>query len=77
MPGTGGIRWRVRRQQMGLWVSAVMEVVLLESRISHTYLEQPKDVDFYADVFNYLRAAALGELESQALIRDIAREVAA
>ncbi|MGR3932709.1 Scr1 family TA system antitoxin-like transcriptional regulator [Streptomyces sp. BRA346] len=54
-----------------------MEVVLLESRISHTYLEQPKDVDFYADVFNYLRAAALGELESQALIRDIAREVAA
>ena len=30
---------------------------------------------FYADIFNYLRAAALGELESQALIWDIVREI--
>lgn len=53
-----------------------MEVVLLESHISHTYLENPNDIGFYADIFNHLRATALGELKSQALIAGIAKEVA-
>lgn len=52
-----------------------MEVVLLENHVSHTYLEDPGDVSFYADVFNYLRATAHGELESQSLLSRIAREV--
>jgi transcriptional regulator with XRE-family HTH domain len=53
---------------------AFMEVVLLESHLSHTYLEQPKDIAYYVEIFDHLRATALGELESQALIESIARE---
>ncbi|MDT3396206.1 helix-turn-helix transcriptional regulator [Streptomyces sp. B1866] len=52
-----------------------MQVVLLESHLSHTYLESPHDTGYYADVFNHLRAAALGELESRAFIKDVARDL--
>lgn len=52
-----------------------MEVVLLESHISHTYLEHPRDVGFYTDLFDHLRATALGELKSQTLLKAIAKEV--
>ncbi|RMI31630.1 helix-turn-helix domain-containing protein [Streptomyces triticirhizae] len=51
-----------------------MEVVLLENHISHTYLEDPADIGLYADIFNHLRATALGELKSQTLIESIIRE---
>ncbi|WP_062214221.1 helix-turn-helix transcriptional regulator [Streptomyces sp. NBRC 109706] len=51
-----------------------MEVILLENQVSHTYLEDPGDIGLYSEIFDYLRATALGELESQALIRDITKE---
>ncbi|MBU7598565.1 helix-turn-helix transcriptional regulator [Streptomyces sp. P38-E01] len=51
-----------------------MEVVLTESHVSHTYLEGPDDLAYYADVFDHLRATALGELESKALIDEIRQE---
>ncbi|MBK3559302.1 helix-turn-helix domain-containing protein [Streptomyces sp. MBT56] len=52
-----------------------MEVVVLENHKSHTYLEGPLDTGFYGDVFNHLRAAASGQMESQALIREIIGQV--
>ncbi|WP_129839629.1 helix-turn-helix transcriptional regulator [Streptomyces sp. RFCAC02] len=52
-----------------------MEVVLLESHMSHTYLEDPGDIGFHADIFNHLRAAALGELASKALIEEISNQL--
>lgn len=52
-----------------------MEVVLLENHLSQTYLENPSDISFYADIFNHLRATALGELESKAFIKNIADEI--
>jgi transcriptional regulator with XRE-family HTH domain len=48
-----------------------MEVVVLENHTAQTYLEAPRDTGYYGDVFNHLRAAALGPLDSQSLIRDI------
>ncbi|WP_183091577.1 Scr1 family TA system antitoxin-like transcriptional regulator [Streptomyces radicis] len=54
-----------------------MQVVLLENHVSHTYLEDPSDIGFYADVFNHLRATALGELESKTLIEGIIAEASA
>jgi transcriptional regulator with XRE-family HTH domain len=48
-----------------------MEVVVLESHTSHAYLEAPRDTGYYGDIFNHLRAAALGPIDSQSLIRDI------
>lgn len=51
-----------------------MEVVLVESHVSHTYLEDPSDLTYYSDVFNHLRATALGEMESRSLIEKIRRE---
>ncbi|MBW1599435.1 helix-turn-helix transcriptional regulator [Streptomyces sp. JJ38] len=52
-----------------------MQVVLLENHVSHTYLEDPSDVGFYADIFNHLRATSLGEMESKALIEGLVSEV--
>ncbi|MFF7234145.1 Scr1 family TA system antitoxin-like transcriptional regulator [Streptomyces sioyaensis] len=52
-----------------------MEVVVLENHTSQTYLEAPRDTGFYGDVFNHLRAAALGPIESQSLIRDISGQL--
>lgn len=49
-----------------------MEVVSLENHTAQSYLETPRDTEYYGDVFNHLRAAALGPIESQSLIRDIA-----
>lgn len=54
-----------------------MQVVLLESHVSHTCLEDPRDIGFYADMVNHLRATAFGELRSQALIEGIIKETSA
>jgi transcriptional regulator with XRE-family HTH domain len=51
-----------------------MQVVLLENHVSHTYLEDPSDIGFYADILNHLRATAFGELRSQALIESLIKE---
>jgi transcriptional regulator with XRE-family HTH domain len=50
---------------------STMEVVALESHMSHAYLELPDEVGFYADIFDRLRSTALGETESRALIENI------
>lgn len=52
-----------------------MEVVALENHTSQTYLETPRDTGYYGDVFNHLRASALGPIESQSLIREIAGQL--
>ncbi|MBB0230831.1 helix-turn-helix domain-containing protein [Streptomyces calidiresistens] len=53
-----------------------MEVVLLESHMSHAYLENPRDIAFHSEIFDRLRATALGELDSRRMIEGIAREYA-
>ncbi|WP_405881408.1 DUF5753 domain-containing protein [Streptomyces sp. NBC_01136] len=53
-----------------------LEVVLLENFTSHAYLEAPEDTTHYGNVFNHLCATALNALESEALILDIANELA-
>lgn len=52
-----------------------MEVVVLESHTSQLYLEVPKDTRYYGEVFDHLRAAALGAMESQSLIQEISEEI--
>jgi transcriptional regulator with XRE-family HTH domain len=52
-----------------------MEVVLLENHVSHTYLEDPRHTELYTEIFDHLRATALGEIESQAHIEGIMNDL--
>lgn len=53
-----------------------LEVVLLESFTSHAYLEGPGDTAHYNGVFDHVRATAMSALDSEALMADLADELA-
>jgi transcriptional regulator with XRE-family HTH domain len=52
------------------------DVVYLQYRRGSIYLEDPADIAAYAEVFDHLRARALGPDESRALIGRLADEIA-
>ncbi|MGO4754503.1 helix-turn-helix domain-containing protein [Streptomyces sp. 2MCAF27] len=54
---------------------STLEAVVLENHTVQTYLETPEDTGIYGDAFDHLRATAMGALESQALIREIAKQL--
>jgi hypothetical protein len=51
------------------------DAVYVQYRRGSIYLEENADVTAYADLFDHLRARALGPDESRALIERIAREL--
>lgn len=55
--------------------AADADVVYLQYRTGSIYLEDPADVDVFAELFDHLRARALGPDESRALIARLAAEM--
>ncbi len=51
------------------------DVAYIQYRRGSLYLEEPSDVGYYAEVFDHLRARALGPDESRALIARVADEM--
>lgn len=51
------------------------DVAYVQYRRGSLYLEEPSDVGFYGEVFDHLRARALGPDESRALIAQLADEM--
>lgn len=54
---------------------AELEVAVLEQFTSHVYLESADDTAHYNSAFDYIRAAALSPLDSEALILHIAEDL--
>lgn len=51
------------------------DLVWLEIRNNSVYLEAPEDVDGYADIFDHLRALALGPPETRSRLRQMIKEL--
>ena len=51
------------------------DIAYVQYRRGSLYLEEASDVDAYAEVFDHLRARALGPDESRAMIARLAEEM--
>ena len=54
--------------------ASLTNVVYVESRAGHLFLNQQEDLQVFREVFNYLRATASNEEESIAALERIAQE---